>query len=197
MGVHPAAGKTGRAAWQGCGSRRGRGRNGSQPGQSGKRRRPKASAGLAATASSSRIRDQVDTNFLDVNRKVEQLPAEEVLESLHRILHQVCAELLNVLKDFERSSEPIYRYAWVRVGVVGGSVDGARGGVPIDPEVLQEIRDPVIEEVVEPRVVGNWLVSDTELFQEILEPLREPQRVVAGESAIGITADTAAGCAAR
>ena len=116
-----------------------------------------------------------------MNRKVEQLPAEEVLEGLHRVLHQVGAELLNILEEFERSSDPEHGYGGVRVGVVGGSVEGARGGIPGEAEVLQEIRDPAIEEVVELGVVGSDDVVDAELIQEVLQPLREPERVITGE----------------
>ena len=53
-----------------------------------------------------RILDQVDQNFLDVKWNVEQLPAEEILKRLHRILHQVGAELLSVFKEFERANDP-------------------------------------------------------------------------------------------
>ena len=88
----------------------------------------------------------------------------------------------------------------VGVGVVGGAVDGARGGVPRDPEVLQEIRNPVIEEVVEPRVVGSQRVVNAEQFQVVLQPLREPQRVVTGELIDGggltVSSDFAIGGAA-
>ena len=79
-----------------------------QPARPARQRRHAAgaSAALARGASSTGFVDRKIRNFLDVERKVEQLPAEEVLKSRHRILHQVCAELLDVLKEFERIEQP-------------------------------------------------------------------------------------------
>ena len=95
-----------RRSRRGCRSG-GRRRNGSQARPVRQRRPAGAIAGLATGASSTGFVDQEDTNFLDVKRNVVQRPAEEVLKSLHRILHKVCAELLQVLKEFERSNKPI------------------------------------------------------------------------------------------
>ncbi len=117
-----------------------------------------------------RVRGQENTNFFEVERPVIQLGADQVLKSQHRILLQVYEELLEILKKFEGSSNPIDRLAGVRIAVVGDSVDGARGGVPIHPQVVQNIRNEVIEEVVEPRGVGCLrVVSYTELLQDCVE----------------------------
>ena len=105
-----------------------------------------------------------------MKRKIEQLPANQPLKSQHRIMDQVYAKLLKILKEFEGPNNPKDRLARVHVCVVGGSVDGAPGGVPVHPEVLQEGRKPVIIEEVVRRVVCKLAISYTEFSRKLTTP---------------------------
>jgi hypothetical protein len=124
-----------------------------------------------------RLRDPKGKNRFDVKRKVEQLEADQVLKSLHRILRQVYAELLEILKDLEGSNYIKDRLARIRKRVVGKSVDGTPGGVPSHPEILQDVRDEVVQRVVNQGRVCNRAISDTEVLQKLHELRRQIERV--------------------
>src|SRR6516165_4308426 len=119
------------------------------------------------------LRDPIGGNFLYVKRPVEQLKADQILKSRHRILCEVYAKLLKILKDLKGSNNIKDRLARVRKCVVGESIDGAPGGVPTHPEVLQDLRNEVIQRVVDQRVVCKLDVSYTYVLQKIHQPLRE------------------------
>ena len=72
------------------------------------------------------------------------------------------------LENFEASNKPPDRLARIRETVVLHPVDGALGGVPVDPEVLQDARNGLIHNVVDLRVMGKNVISDTreEVFQD-------------------------------
>ena len=56
--------------------------------------------------SQRRVGDCICEDLCYVGREIEQFPADQPLEGLHRILSQLHREILKVLKEFEGSSDP-------------------------------------------------------------------------------------------
>src|ERR1700677_1792788 len=101
-----------------------------------------------------------------MKRPVEQDEATQVLERDDGILRQVREKLLEILELFEASHNPKYQCQRVRILVVGKHIDGAHGGIPANPEVVQETRNELVEGVINRRVVGEQFISDPELVQD-------------------------------
>lgn len=146
--------------------------------------RSQGSDGGQGRKSQRRVADRVSHHFQYVSRDIEKKPAAQPLKREHRILCQIYQEILEVLEQFEAASDPIHRLAGVRVCVIGGPVDRSARRIPIDADVLQEAGDHVVERKVDRRVVCHLGIGDTDGLQNVLEPLREPQRVVALDIAV-------------